>query len=268
MKYAKLSHQTHQMSRFISHSIGAIGLLFMISACTETAPKSEGDASPTIASSATPSVNSSVNPSASPSAMSSMKPMMDHGGMQGGMQGGMKGGMMNHAQMDLGPADADYDLRFIDGMIPHHEGALVMAKDALSKSQRPEIKTLANAILKAQPPEMAQMQQWRSAWYPKAPNTPMMWHSEMKHQMPMSVEHHKAMGMTMNLGSADAGYDLRFLDGMIPHHEAAVMMAKDALTKTKRPEMKKLAQAIVTSQQAEIDQMKQWHERWSKAQGK
>ncbi|CAD5963699.1 hypothetical protein NO108_03706 [Planktothrix rubescens] len=40
-------------------------------------------------------------------------------------------GMMpgNHSMMmDLGPADAEYDLRFIDGMIPHHQGAIKMAE--------------------------------------------------------------------------------------------------------------------------------------------
>ncbi len=47
---------------------------------------------------------------------------------------GMKHGGMNH-NMDVGPADANYDLRFIDSMIPHHQGALVMAQEALAKSK-------------------------------------------------------------------------------------------------------------------------------------
>jgi uncharacterized protein (DUF305 family) len=47
------------------------------------------------------------------------------------------GSMMN---MDLGPKDANFDLRFIDGMTPHHEGAIAMAQEALQKSKRPEIK--------------------------------------------------------------------------------------------------------------------------------
>ena len=51
----------------------------------------------------------------------------------------MNQGVMNHS-MDLGPADADYDLRFVDAMILHHEGAIVMANDVLKKSARPELK--------------------------------------------------------------------------------------------------------------------------------
>ena len=68
---------------------------------------------------------------------------------------------------DLGTADAQFDLRFINAMIPHHQGAVTMAEDALSKSQRPEIKQLAQEIVKAQEVEIQQMQQWRQAWYKK-----------------------------------------------------------------------------------------------------
>ena len=42
-----------------------------------------------------------------------------------------------------------------------------MAEDALSKSKRPEIKQLAQEIVKAQEGEIAQMQQWKQAWYKK-----------------------------------------------------------------------------------------------------
>jgi len=51
---------------------------------------------------------------------------------------------------------------------------------------------------------------------------------------------------------------------MIPHHQGAITMAQDALSKSKRPEIKQLAQEIITSQQKEIDQMKQWRQAWYK----
>ncbi len=41
-------------------------------------------------------------------------------------------------------------------------------------------------------------------------------------------------------------------------------MAKDALDKSKHPQVKQLAQAIITSQQKEINQMKQWQQAWYK----
>lgn len=234
---------SHNITKFLSLMLGSIALSTVVSACSGTTVQ-------------TPT------PSATPK-------MMDRNGMSkpGNATGmnhtGMQSGGMGHS-MDLGPADADYDLRFIDAMIPHHEGAVVMAKDMADKTKRPEMKKLAQAILKAQPQEIAQMQQWRKDWYPKAPATPMAWHSGMKHMMTMEPAQMKAMKMDMDLGKADEGYDLRFIQAMIPHHEAAVTMAKDLAQKTKRPELQKLAKDIIASQQVEIGQMKQWQKAWTK----
>jgi uncharacterized protein (DUF305 family) len=174
-----------------------------------------------------------------------------------------KGGKMNH-NMDIGPADANYDLRFIDSMIPHHQGALVMAQEVLEKSKRPELIKLAKNIIAAQNKEIVQMKQWRKQWYPNASAIPVMWHAAMNHEMPMTTEHKQAMMMSMPLGKADAGFDRRFLDAMIPHHQGAVTMGQDLLLKSKRPQMKKLAQNIIKSQQAEIDLMTQWQKEWAK----
>ncbi len=169
---------------------------------------------------------------------------------------------MHHTSMDLGPADGEFDLRFIDSMIPHHEGAVVMAQDVLQKTQRPELKKLAEEIIKAQEQEIKQMKQWRMTWYPKAPKEPVAWHSSMGHGMTMSAEQIAAMRMQVDLGIADTNFDRRFIEAMIPHHEGAVVMAKDALQKSKRPEMLQLAKGILASQQKEISQMQQWRKAW------
>jgi uncharacterized protein (DUF305 family) len=169
---------------------------------------------------------------------------------------------MGEMSMELGVADANFDLRFIDGMTPHHQGAVVMAKEALQKSKRPEIKKLAAAMIKAQDKEIAQMQQWRKAWYPQVSSTPMAWNSQMGHMMSMSKEQKQGMMMNMDLGAADNNFDLRFINAMIPHHEGALEMAKDAQSKSKRPEIKKLAQEILSSQKVEITQMQQWRKSW------
>ena len=171
--------------------------------------------------------------------------------------------MMNHnMDMNLGVADANYDLRFIDGMMMHHKGAVAMAEEALEKSQRPEIKQLANNIIEAQNKEIAQMKQWRTAWYPQASKQPVAYGGANKSVMPMSAKQHESMMMSEDLGAADDKFDLRFLNAMIPHHEGAIVMAKDAISKSNRPEIKQLNQDILTSQQAEITQMKQWRKAW------
>jgi uncharacterized protein (DUF305 family) len=172
---------------------------------------------------------------------------------------------MNHSammSMDLGPADESFDLRFIDGMIPHHEGAVAMAQEALQKSDRPEIQQLAQAIIAAQEQEISQLQDWRSAWYPNAGDEPVMYSAEMGHTMPMTEEMRSGMMMNEDLGATDDQFDLRFINAMIPHHEGAIDMAQQALEKSDRPEVKTLAQNILDSQQQEINQMQQWRQEW------
>lgn len=185
---------------------------------------------------------------------------MDHGSM-GSPSSPMP---MDHGMgnMDLGPADESFDLRFIDGMIPHHEGAVLMAQEALQKSNRPEIKQLAEAIVAAQEQEIAEMKAWRSTWYPNAGDEPMMYSTEMGHMMPMTPEMRASMMMNSDLGAADDQFDLRFINMMIPHHQGALTMAQQAAEKSSRPEIKQLTQNILTSQQQEIDQMEQWRKDW------
>ncbi len=52
--------------------------------------------------------------------------------------------------------------------------------------------------------------------------------------------------------------DVDFVNGMIPHHQAAVDMAKTVLAFGKDPEVKKLAEDVIKAQEAEIAQMKTW----------
>lgn len=62
--------------------------------------------------------------------------------------------------------------------------------------------------------------------------------------------------------STSAEYDQTFIDGMVPHHLAAVEMAKIAQAKAEHAEIKQMANDIVTSQSKEIDQLKAWRKAW------
>ena len=62
-----------------------------------------------------------------------------------------------------------FDLAFLDAMIPHHQGAVTMAQACAGKAQHDEVKSLAADIIRDQEKEIAQMLEWRTAWYPTAP---------------------------------------------------------------------------------------------------
>lgn len=63
-------------------------------------------------------------------------------------------------------------------------------------------------------------------------------------------------------GKSGAKFDEAFLEEMIPHHQGAVEMARLVLTSTKRPELIKLANEIIESQQSEINMMRGWQRTW------
>ncbi len=68
--------------------------------------------------------------------------------------------------------------------------------------------------------------------------------------------------MVRALGTSDSLYDRRFIDLMIPYHEAAIVLAQDALTKATRPEIRKMARLIVETQRSDIDTLREMRKRW------
>lgn len=57
-------------------------------------------------------------------------------------------------------------------------------------------------------------------------------------------------------------YDAAFIAGMIEHHVGAIEMARLSADRAKHDEIKQLSRDIITAQEAEIDQMKQWQAAW------
>jgi uncharacterized protein (DUF305 family) len=66
------------------------------------------------------------------------------------------------------------------------------------------------------------------------------------------------MHMAMSTVSQSGNVDVDFVRLMLPHHQAAIDMAKTQLLYGKNPQMRRLAQEIITDQQLEIELMQHW----------
>jgi uncharacterized protein (DUF305 family) len=58
-----------------------------------------------------------------------------------------------------------FDRMFIDMMVPHHQGAIRMARAELAKGKNRRLRRIARAIVRDQAKEIRTMNAWREAWY-------------------------------------------------------------------------------------------------------
>ena len=183
--------------------------------------------------------------------------MMDSGGGDGigSMMdgGGMMGSHMMGSRMagSLDEEGKPFDLQFIDQMITHHEGALMSSEHMISDSERPELRQLYENIQKSQTEQIEQMQEWRKEWYPDAGQASEM----MGDGQPGSMTDNGMMDGSMRGMMGGDALDTMFLRMMIAHHQMAVDMSDEALSKAEHPDLRNLAQKIRDEQSSEIELM-------------
>jgi uncharacterized protein (DUF305 family) len=140
------------------------------------------------------------------------------------------------------------DVMFTTMMIPHHQQAIEMSDMILAKDGiDPAVTELARQIKDAQTPEITQMRGWLAGW--GANPSPSM--SGMDHGDGMMDP--ADMEALEKASGAEAAK--LFLTSMVKHHQGAIAMAQTEESDGQNPEAKQLAQAIITSQQAEIEKM-------------
>ena len=193
------------------------------------------------------------------------------------------------------PRSVRVDQHFIEMMIPHHQDAIAMADLALIRGKRPEVKKLAQAIKKDQTREIQEMRTWYKQWFGKevaahsmndmgmmgdhhnqgqgtgsgmmgqgqgmmGQGQCMMGQGQGMMGQGMMGQGQGMMSMKTDLDALKKApdFDKEFVRQMIPHHQMAVMMAQMASECASHPEIRTLAQSIITSQSAEIAQMQGW----------
>ncbi|NNU16442.1 DUF305 domain-containing protein [Parvularcula sp. ZS-1/3] len=147
------------------------------------------------------------------------------------------------------------DVRFMQGMIPHHAQAVEMAELVPDRSNNEEIGDIAGRILKAQADEIAFMRQWLADR-----GEPMMakkghMHHGMSHEM-MGMATPKEMRALKRAKGTD--FDRMFLELMIEHHEGAIRMVRDLHDQPGSaydPVLFDFSNDIVNDQRAEITRM-------------
>lgn len=147
---------------------------------------------------------------------------------------------------------------FARDMSFHHANAVELALIAYDQTEDPEISIFAHDIALTQQAQIGQMQGWLNLWglsltsiepamtwmdAPVAPGT----------LMP-GIAPESALQELSSLHGDEA--DIRFLNLMIVHHLSGVHMAEAILARTDHPEVRRLAQSMVTAQSSEIDYMK------------
>lgn len=124
--------------------------------------------------------------------------------------------MYDKNAMDLGAADRWVDQRYLNAMIAHHRGAILMAEQAQA-SERPQVRELAAEILENEPKLIAELYAWKEEWYGDTRSV----------RDPLAPK----------FGPVDETFDLRFLNALIAHHESGVEMAKEIRLKSSRSEV-------------------------------
>lgn len=132
--------------------------------------------------------------------------------------------MYEKNNMSLGQADRTLDLRYVNAMIAHHRGAMLLAEQLEKNTTRPEMKALAQNILADEPKAIAELYAWKKDWYKdtKSVRDPIV----------------------ANLGPAGETFDLRFLNAIIAHHEVGIDMTTEARLKSSRAEILDNANAV------------------------
>jgi uncharacterized protein (DUF305 family) len=137
------------------------------------------------------------------------------------------------------------DAMFVPMMIKHHQHGIEMARVEEERGSSASVKALAAEIRQSQEKELAELK--AHAEHAAKGTSGHAEHDKM-------MEQHSQSMMTKLKSASGAALDHAFLEQMAKHHEGAIAMTEGA--KLQDPELKKLAQKMVTGQRQELAELK------------
>lgn len=141
---------------------------------------------------------------------------------------------------------------FIVQMIPHHRAAIAMSENLLPYTDFAPLRQIAQNIIEQQTKSIADMQRALPCCE-QAVNT----QQDLCEYARRYYRITQTMFSRMRHACADQNINEDFMREMIPHHEGAIQMSKNALRYPICPELKPILQAIITSQEVGVQQMQQ-----------
>jgi uncharacterized protein (DUF305 family) len=145
-----------------------------------------------------------------------------------------------------------FDALFIDTMTALAQNTDVLLQSALTSGEHEEITAYAQTSIDAQGTRTQQMSEWRASWYPDVETATTLLTNATEIQID---------------SDAEVPFDMRFINALIDQYRVTIGVAQLAQTQATHPELRTLAEEIITAYNADITQLESWRQTWFNVSG-
>ncbi|MBA2595346.1 MAG: DUF305 domain-containing protein [Chloroflexota bacterium] len=163
---------------------------------------------------------------------------------------------------DMAGVGVEFDLLYIDMMVPHHASIIALAQAAQNRLTDDRLQTIAGTIVADQQAEIEELRGLREQWYGSTESMPMdSAMMDMMTEMMPGMGDMNTMAMQMDPVALITTFcdaedpDLAFIELTIPHHEMAIRASQAALEQATHDEIRTIAERVIQDQQREIDEL-------------
>ncbi|GAA3399242.1 hypothetical protein GCM10017752_67100 [Streptomyces roseoviridis] len=151
------------------------------------------------------------------------------------------------------------EVSFLAAVIPHHRGAVEMAKLERERGTDSGVRHRAENIISGQQHQLDRYTHWLRDWYGLTPQ-------QARDQAPAEVREEMAeldkerRHRLDELRGTPAGkhFDTAFVKRMIPHHSAGIALSLEAQSRAVHHRLREAASTGITVQQTEIEDFRDW----------